>query len=309
MSRFAILCSGQGAQSPGLFDGFPFTGTGLALRQRILDSQSLPPDIAAWLSSSPADPRAIFQNHFSQPLISLYQAMVWAELLPLIPSPVMIAGYSLGELSAYGCAGTFSPEDVVRLASTRARLMDAAGPRGELIAVTGLSPQAASSPDGAHLAIVIGDHHCVIGCLAERADSLARDLKAAGADDAVILSVTVASHTALLDTAVTPFRAALRDTPRRDPLIPVLAGINAAKVLRSEQMEISLPEQIHHTIRWDLIQQRFIESGCRVLLEIGPGCQLAHMACSLGLEARAVSEFHSPQGIATWLQSALRRQA
>ncbi len=307
MSRFAILCSGQGAQTPELFAQFPFTENGKALRRRILDAKGLAPDVEAWLADPEKNPRAVYQNHFSQPLLCLYQAMVWAELAPLAPPPAMIAGYSLGELSAYGCAGAFSPEDVVRLAAVRARLMDAAGPRGELIAVTGLPPAVAAQPEGAHLAIVIGEDHCVIGCLAERAESLAAELRAAGANDAVILAVTVASHTPVLDAAVEPFRAALQDTEWNPPQIPVLAGVSAAKILRQEQMEQALPEQIHRTIRWDLIQQRLIESGCRVLLELGPGCQLARMAAARGLEARGVSEFRSPQGIADWLRAAIAR--
>lgn len=307
MSRFAILCSGQGAQTPELFGMFPFTETGEALRHRILDGHGLEPEVAGWLSSPEKNPRAVYQNRFSQPLLCLYQAMVWAELAALVPPPALIAGYSLGELSAYGCAGAFTPDDVIRLAAVRARLMDAAGPAGELIAVTGLPPSAAARPDGAHLAIVVADDHCVIGCLAGRAPSLAAELRAAGARDAVILAVTVASHTPLLDTAVGPFRAALQNIPWQSPRTPVLAGVSAAKVLRREQMEQFLPEQIHRTIRWDLVQQRLLDSGCRVVLELGPGSQLAHMAAARGLEARSVTEFRSPQGIADWLQAAMDR--
>ncbi len=307
MSQFAIVCSGQGAQTPDLFKHFPFTDKGLAVRQRILDARCIDPEVLDWLADPSRDPSAVFQNHFSQPLICLYQAMVWAELADLLPAPAMIAGYSLGELTAYFCAGALSSEDVVRLAGIRAREMDAAGPSGELIAVTGLSPSKASSFDGALLAIVISEDHCVIGCSAGRAESLAREFKDAGARDAVVLAVTVASHTSLLDGAVEPFRSALQQVTWQGLKTPVLAGISAAKILRREQMEQLLPEQIHHTVRWDRIQQRFQESGCRVVLELGPGTQLSHMAVACGIEARGVDEFHSAEGIAEWVKSAMAR--
>lgn len=307
MSSFSLLCSGQGAQSPDLFTRFPFTEKGLALKQRILDSGAMEADLVAWLTDPSRNSDAIFQNHFSQPLLCLYQIMVWAELEPFLPRPVLVAGYSLGELTAYSCAGAVAPEDLVRLATLRARLMDTAGPSGRLIAVTGLAAAAASAPDGAHLAIAISEEHCVIGCLATRAESLAEELKTAGAKDAVVLPVTIASHTPILDAAVEPFRAALQQVAWQTPQIPVLAGISGTKILRREQMEESLPEQIHHTIRWDRIQRRFLESGSRVLLELGPGHQLAHMALSLRLEARGVDEFRSPQGVATWVKSAMER--
>lgn len=307
MSQLAIVCSGQGAQTPDLFTRFPFTEKGLALRQRILDARCLDPEVLDWLADPSCDPSAVFQNHFSQPLICLYQAMVWTEIADLLPAPAMIAGYSLGELTAYFCAGAISSEDVVQLAGIRAREMDAAGPRGKLIAVTGLSPARASSLDGALLAIVISEDHCVIGCPADRAESLARDLLDAGARDAVVLAVTVPSHTALLDGAVEPFRSALQQVAWQDLKTPVLAGISAAKVMRREQMEQVLPEQIHHTVRWDRIQQRFQESGCRVVLELGPGNQLAHMAVACGIEARGVDEFRSAEGIAEWARATMAR--
>lgn len=307
MSQFAILCSGQGAQTPDLFSRFPFTEAGLALKRQVIAAGCLDADVAAWLADPGGNPRAIFQNHFSQPLICLYQAMVWAEIAPLLPSPDLMAGYSLGELTAYSCAGALDAADVIRLAAIRSREMDAAGPRGELIAVTGLSPAAASALEGASLAIVISEDHCVVGCLADRAEGLARELKDAGARDAVILAVTVASHTPILDAAVEPFRTALHDVAWRDLKTPVLAGINAAKILRREQMEQALPEQIHRTVRWDRVQQRIQESGCRVVLELGPGTQLAHMAVARGIEARGVDEFRSAEGVAEWLSATMAR--
>lgn len=307
MSGFAIVCSGQGAQSPQLFSQLPFSENALALKERARGI--LEPDVRAWLDDPSLDPKAVFQNHFSQPLICLYQAMVWSELKPLLPQPSMVAGYSLGELSAYGCAEALQAEDVIQLAATRARLMDSAGPRGDLIAVTGLSPSVVTGMDGAHLAIVIGDDHWVVGCLAERAESLVAELKAAGARDAVMLAVTVASHTPILDAAVEPFRAALDKAVWTAPRIPVVAAGSAVKILRREQMVQSLPEQIHRTIRWDQVQQRLLDSGCRVVLELGPGRQLARIATSRGLEARAFEEFRSPQGVAAWLKGALQRSA
>ena len=147
----------------------------------------------------------------------------------------------------------------------------------------------------------------MVGCLAEEAEALIEALRSLGASEITPLAVSVASHTPLLDAAVEPFRKALNAVAWTQPRIPILAGINAAKVMRREQMIQWLPEQIHRTIRWDLIQQRIAESGSRVLLELGPGSQLAHMAVSRGLEARGAEEFRSAEGIATWVETALRR--
>jgi len=310
MSLFAILCSGQGAQSPDLFAQFPFTDKGFALKQRILEAGCLEAEVAAWLAHPTAAPDAIYQNHYSQPLLCLFQAMIWAELEDGLPLPGLIAGYSLGELSAYGCAGAITTEDVLRLAGMRARAMDTAAATGELLAVTGLSIEAATAaatPAGGYVAIVIGDDHCVLGCLATQAIAVMDAMRAAGAREVIPLHVSVASHTPLLDAAVEPFRKALQTAAWSTPRMPILAGINSAKVLRREQMELWLPEQIHHAIRWDRIQQRMRESNCHVFLELGPGRQLAHMAAGAGVEARSVEEFRSIDGILAWVAKALDR--
>jgi [acyl-carrier-protein] S-malonyltransferase len=306
---FAVICSGQGAQTPDLFQRFPFTEKGRELQRRVLAAGSLEPEVAAWLANPSANPNAIFQNHFSQPLLCLFQLMVWAELS--LPAPRLVAGYSLGELSAYGCAGALSAEEIVRLAGLRARLMDSAG-AGRLIAMTGLdveSARTATSPLGGHLAIVLAADHCVIGCAPENATRVREALLAAGAVEAVELKVSVPSHTPLLDGAVDPFRRALDGLPWQTPACPVLAGIDALKVETLARMQAALPEQIHMTVRWDLIAQRLAEASCRVVLELGPGRQLAHALLAAGTvsDARSVDEFHTPGGVATWVERALQR--
>jgi len=308
---FAVICSGQGAQTPDLFRKFPFTDKGLALQQRILDAGSLAPEVAGWLTNPENPPADIYKNHFSQPLLCLYQMMVWAELS--VPKPHLFAGYSLGELSAYGCTGALSPEDVIRLAGLRARAMDAAG-AGQLVAVTGLAvdkAKAVAAPGSGYVAIVLGADHCVIGCPANGGAAIGEALRAAGAATAAVLAVSVPAHTPLLDAAVEPFREALRQVSWLAPKSPILAGINATKVLNQEQMLQSLPEQIHQTVRWDLVERRLAEEECHVVLELGPGRQLAHalLGGSSQIEARSAEEFRSADGIAAWVERSLERFA
>lgn len=306
---FAVICSGQGAQTPAIFQSFPFTARGLAVRDRVLAAGCLEPDVAAWLGNPNAQPDAIFQNRFTQPLVCLFQLMVWTELT--LPPPRLMAGYSLGELSAYGCAGALAPEDIVRLATIRARLMDSAG-AGRLIAVTGLpveSVRTAIASLAGHVAIVLGPDHCVIGGTPENASALRDSMVSAGAAEAIPLKVTIPSHTPLLDAAVGPFRKELSHLAWHPPRCAVLAGIDASKVETLPRLQTTLPEQIHATVRWDLVGQRLVESGCRVVLELGPGRQLAHalLAAHGVADARSVEEFRTADGVARWLERALDR--
>jgi [acyl-carrier-protein] S-malonyltransferase len=311
MSSFAVLCSGQGGQAPDLFERFPFAEKGRSVKQQILDCGCLSPEVTEWLKNPGAHPSLIYQDRYAQPLLCLFQAMVWAELSDRLPTPQWVAGYSLGELSAYGCAGVLAPKDMIELAIARAHFMDTAAPVGSLIAVSGLAVERAAeiaAGNEGYVAIIIRSDHCLLGCLAEKAEALA-SAAALSARRVVVLNVTIASHTPLLDSAVEPFRKALQVHHCRPFKSPVLAGVNACKIQSREDMVHWLPEQIHQTVRWDLISSRLAESNCQVALELGSGAQLAHMALAgkAAREARSVSEFRTVDGIVSWVAKALER--
>ncbi len=311
MSPFALLCSGQGGQAPDLFERFSFSPKGIDLKQRVIQSGCLSPEVIAWLENPKAHPTLIYQDHYAQPLLCLFQAMVWAELSDRLPTPQFVAGYSLGELSAYGCAGALTPEDVAALASVRAELMDSAAPPGRMIVVSGLAVERAAEMAAQHegyVAIIVRNDHCILGCLAETAEALASAARLS-ARSVLILNVTIASHTPFLDSAVQLFRESLLSRETRLFKSPVLAGVNADKVDSKEKMVQWLPEQIHRTVRWDLILSRLAESNCRVFLELGSGAQLAHMALRerSTQEARSISEFRSLDGIIAWVEKAMER--
>ena len=311
MSSFAVLCSGQGGQAPDLFERFPFAEKGKSVKEQVLESECLSPEVTEWLKNPSAHPTLIYQDHYAQPLLCLFQAMVWAELSDRLPTPQFVAGYSLGELSAYGCAGALAPKDMIELATARARFMDTAAPVGSLIAVSGLAVEEAAEIADRHqgyVAIIVRNDHCLLGCLAENAETLA-SVASTSARSVVILNVTIASHTPLLDSAVEPFRKALRARDCRPFKSRVLAGVNAYQIQSKEDMIQWLPEQIHRTVRWDLISSRLAESNCQVVLELGSGAQLAQMAIAgqTAQEARSISEFRTVDGIVSWVEKALDR--
>ena len=188
--------------------------------------------------------------------------------------------------------------------------MDAAA-AGQLVAVTGLAfekAQATAGRHAAHLAIVLGPEHCVIGGLPGVENEICEAMRAAGAENAVVLPVSVPSHTPLLNAAVGPFREALASASWQPPTSPIFAGINANKVLTRQQMLESLPEQIHRTVRWDIVEERMAEAECHVVLELGPGCQLAHTLFGgrFQTDARSADEFRSAEGIAAWAERSLK---
>ncbi len=249
-----------------------------------------------------------FANRVAQPSIVAATLAMWTALGELPAPPAMVAGYSIGELSAYAVAGALAPLDAIKLAAERARMMDACladGPRQAMVALSGLPPgtvDALLQRHGFYPAILNGDDALVAGGSAGQADALAQATNALGGK-ATLLPVAVASHTPLLRGAVAPFAALLAAQRWSAFGFPVLSGISAEQVHDPVHAVAELPRQIAEPIRWKDCMDACIEAGATVALELGPGAALARMLQGRhpGIACRSVSEFRSLDGIRSWL--------
>jgi [acyl-carrier-protein] S-malonyltransferase len=297
----AILCSGQGAQHPAMLDmiaGHPEANGIIEAGEAVLGLH---------LRDVLAQRDGMFRNAIAQPLICLAQLAIWTALRQDAPRPAAFCGYSVGELGAYACAGALDAAELARIAAERAVLMDraAAAVDGGLLAVQGLRRDEVDSlcaGQRAWVAIAIGAEEFVIGGEGSALEKLARESSARGAR-VTPLKVGLASHTPLLSAAVQPFRALLDASSMIAPAIPVVAGIDAAWVMRRDTAIDKLALQLDRTITWSACLDMLYERGCRVFLELGPGRALARMtrARYADADARAVDDFRSLDGVTSWL--------
>ena len=99
-NRVAILCSGQGGQHPAMFD----------LVANCREAEPIFAAAAGVLGKDPhrfvreAAPTDLFSDIHGQILCCTQALSVWAALGEVRPARVVIAGYSIGELAAWGCA-------------------------------------------------------------------------------------------------------------------------------------------------------------------------------------------------------------
>ena len=130
----ALLCGGQGTLSPQTFD--------LTARQAAAAPVFLA--AAAHLGHDPRDlitrdAEELSSNHVSQILTVTAALAVHACVADVLPQPIAISGYSVGEMAAWSIAGIWTADEALRLADRRARLMESvAGPDGRLGYVRGL---------------------------------------------------------------------------------------------------------------------------------------------------------------------------
>ena len=301
----ALLCPGQGAQHAAMFDRV----RDLAAARPVLDATSelLGRDVFA---AAAADDH--FDNVRAQPLLCAASLAHWQGLREVLPTPTVIAGYSIGELAAHAIAGGVDAATCLALAAQRALLMDSASPADAgLQAVLGLERhvlQPLCDLHGAHVAIANGQDHFIVGGTHASLQRLADAARPQGADIRP-LPVHVPAHTPLLTAAVAPFAAALDASPLQAPRLPLLAGIDARPVRDRATAVHTLSAQLAQTIEWAQVMRQAFERGARVFLQLGPGNALARMVAPAYpcCEVRAVEEFQSLEGAAAWVRSALER--
>ncbi len=299
----AVLCPGQGAQHGAMFDVL----AGHAAAEGVLNEarSALGIDLRRQLPAMP--PARLFENAFAQPLLCAAALAAWRSLSALLPAPLLFAGYSIGELAAYGCIGALSVTDTLRLAQRRAALMDTAAVRPSgLLAVVGLNRGGIDplcTQYGLEIAIINGPNHFILGGTEPMLTEAQRVALSQGAQTAQHLPVAVASHISLLRAAAAGFAQELRAAKFSPIAIPVLAGINGQPVRAPETAAIALSAQLDSTLRWSDCMQSAIEMGARIFLELGPGRRLTKILLDAYPDAvaRSVSEFRSLEGVAAWV--------
>ncbi|WP_375312912.1 malonate decarboxylase subunit epsilon [Bradyrhizobium sp. A5] len=302
----AILCPGQGGQHRDMFAltgnapeaAYLFTHAAMLLGGR---------DPRDFVRHEPDE--ALHRNRAGQILCTLQPLAAACALADVIPRGVIIAGYSVGEVAAWGVGGVFDATATLDLVARRAEAMDAATRAGDgLIFVRGPSPDEVGrlcERHGAAIAIVNPGDAFVIGGGREALSGIAADARALHGARIVALPVEVASHTKRLAAASAGFRETLRLVPAVFPPrtgARILSGIDAAPVVSLESGLDKLAAQISQTVQWADCLQACVEAGATGFLELGPGHALSRMVAEIepGLPARSLDDFRSLQGVRAW---------
>jgi len=304
---FAILCSGQGRQHSGMFalTGDAPEAAGLFVHAGRLLGGNDPREFVRSASSE-----ALHRNRAGQILCTVQALAAAAALKDSMPGPVIVAGYSVGEVAAWCVGGLFSPTDTIDLVARRAEAMDAATQPGDgLLFVRGLSRHDVDRLCGRHgaaVAIVNPGDAYVLGGSRVALQAIAAEATAMRATRIVDLPVEVASHTRRLSAASAAFRESLRRISVRSPRTAgprVLSGIDGAPVISVEAGLDKLAAQISQTVHWASCLQGCIEAGATAFLELGPGHALSAMVDRAwrDVPARSLEDFRSLSGARAWL--------
>ncbi len=190
----------------------------------------------------------------------------------------MVAGHSLGEISALVANGVLSFEDGLKLVSERAQAMQEAcdiNP-SSMAAILGLEDekveQICASIDGV---VVPANYNCpgqlVISGETVAVEKACEALKAAGAKRALILPVNGAFHSPLMQPAQERLAAAIEKAKFRKATLPVYQNITTTAISNPDEIKKNLIAQLTGPVKWTQSVQNMIKDGATSFVEVGPG--------------------------------------
>src|SRR5215207_7551466 len=224
--------------------------------------------------------RATDGTRWAQPAIFCAALAGW-ESQPESVQPNVMAGHSLGEITALVAADALSAEDGLRLVAARGRLMQEAAEEtgdGGMTAVRAREDNReaiADVPAATNVAIAndnAPDQLVLSGALSALDDAEAQ-LKERGVRGKR-LPVAGAFHSPLMEPAVEPFRALLAETEIAEPRVPVYSCVTAEPF---DDIRERLVQAITHPVRWLDVMRALDARGVTDFVETGPGHVLTNL--------------------------------
>jgi [acyl-carrier-protein] S-malonyltransferase len=282
--KLAMMFPGQGSQSVGMLASLaasdPLVGETFAEA-----SSSLDYDLWSLVREGPEERLA--ETERTQPAMLAAGVAVWRVWRRRGgPVPAVLAGHSLGEYSALVAASSIEFAAAVDLVRFRGEAMQRAVPAGTgaMAAILGLEDAVieAACVEAAKGEVVQPVNYNAPGQLviAGEASAVARAIeicKGKGAKRAVLLPVSVPSHSALMAPAAQELRERLRELPIRPPTIPV-QSFDGGRYTDDASIRDGLYRQLFNPVRWTAIVVSMLRDGTTHLLECGPGKVLAGLA-------------------------------
>ncbi len=217
------------------------------------------------------------QTKVTQPAIFLHSTIL-AEVMGDNFKPDMVAGHSLGEISALVANGTLAFSDGLQLVYKRALAMQNACELvpSTMAAVLGLDDAVveeicANTPG----IVVAANYNCpgqlVISGEVDAVGRACESLKEAGARRALILPVGGAFHSPLMEPAREELAAAIENTQFSKPNCPIYQNVSTYAVTDPSEIKRNLISQLTAPVRWTQSIQNMIKDGATTFIEVGPG--------------------------------------
>lgn len=262
----ALLFPGQGSQTPGMLQPWLNNET-----KKILANWSLHIDLDLERLGTTASADEIKDTANAQPLI-VATGLLAAHVLGLTKFAV-IAGHSVGEITAAGFSGALSSAHALELVRQRGIAM----------------AKAASAVETGMAAVLGGDRNEVLKAISDfelvpANDNGAGQIVAAGSLDALDkliekppsgarvrpLTVAGAFHTQYMQSAVLHVENFVKNVRINEPSTQILSNKDGAVVSSGNDAINRIVNQIANPVRWDLCMEALVQLGVTGAIEFPP---------------------------------------
>ena len=270
MTKTAYVFPGQGSQFPGMgADLYEANRAVMESANEILGFR-----LTDIMFNGTADD--LKATAVTQPAIFLHSVVLSLGL----PKPDMVAGHSLGELSALVACGAIGFEDGLKLVAARANAMQKCceAVPGTMAAVIALPDEEVERICADIPGVVPANYNSpgqiVISGEESAVDEACVKLKEAGAKRALKLPVSGAFHSPLMEPAREELAKAIEATPFKEPLCPIYQNVTALPSTDPATIKANLLAQLTSPVRWTQSVLNMAADGAVEFKEVGPGAVL-----------------------------------
>ena len=218
------------------------------------------------------------QTKVTQPAIFIH-SVILAYSLGVQFKPDMVAGHSLGEISALVANKSLNFEEGLKLVYSRAKAMQKAceDNPSAMAAILGLDDQLVEEVcKNIEGIVVAANYNCpgqlVISGENQAIEKACEKLIEAGARRALRLPVGGAFHSPLMESAKMELKEAIDNTNFNTPICPIYQNVDAKAVTDPIQIKENLIAQLTAPVRWTQIMQNMISDAGEIeVVEVGPG--------------------------------------
>lgn len=298
--NLVILFSGQGLQQQQHVDEVIFLAEQFGYTTAL--TQQLPE-----IYSADFDSQQIFDNQLAQPLIFALQYLRWQQLKVHCAEPILFAGYSLGEASAFCCSAHLDFTQALAFIRMRAQVMTQGTTEDSgLVAIQGLSYQQLKPllfATETELSIKLNDSHFICGGRTLQLHQLMISAQCAAAQHIQHINVSIPSHTNLMQSAAIQFAQYCETLPTTTMQIPMISATNGHRYHDADQARKILTAQIDHALDWSICMQTLAEYQPDLIVEIGPGKSLSKMTADFmpTAQSRSYDDFKQFEGLSKWI--------